>query len=97
MIRAIGESLAWMATTAPAEIAATVAPYFTDVPREVLTAALARYQANGIWSPTPHFPREAFFQLRSAMRSAGVIETEPRFEDCVDQDIVARALRQPGP
>ncbi len=92
MIRAIGESLTWMAATAPTEIAATIAPLFADVPRDVLTAALARYQANGIWSPTPHFPREAFERLRAAMRSSDVIANEPRFEDCVDEAIVTRAL-----
>lgn len=92
MIRAIGESLAWIATAEPAEIAATVAAHFPDVPQPVLAAALARYQRNGIWNPTPHFPRAAFERLRDAMKACGVITREPGFEECVDEAIVARAL-----
>lgn len=92
MIRAIGEALGWIADAAPAEIAATIAAHFPDTPRDVLAAALARYQRNGIWSPTPRFPRAAFLRLRDTMKSCGVIATEPRFEDCVDEAIVTRAL-----
>jgi len=92
MIRAIGEALAWVARATPAEIAETVAPLFPEIGRDVLTASLARYQCNGIWSATPHFPRDAFESLRAAMRSAGVIAREPLFEECVDEAIVAGAL-----
>lgn len=92
MIRAIAEALAWIAKAAPEEIAGTVAPLFPDMKRAVLTAALARYQRNGIWAATPHFPRDAFRSLRTAMRSAGVIPREPAFEECVDEAIVTSAL-----
>ena len=92
MIRAMAKSLAWIAQAPAEEIAATVAPLFPDVPRAALAAALARYQAAALWSPTPHFPRAAFEQLRGAMQSAGVIKGAPAFEVCVDEAIVARAL-----
>lgn len=92
MTRAMAESLAWIAQAPAAEIAETIAPMFADVPRAALTTALARYQAMALWSPTPHFPRAAFERLRDAMASAGVIRGAPRFEDCVDEAIVARAL-----
>ena len=92
MIRAMAEALAWMYATSAEEIAATVAPLFADVPRAALTAALARYQGLRLWSPTPHFPREAFEQLRGAMQTAGVIKGAPAFEVCVDEAIVTRAL-----
>jgi NitT/TauT family transport system substrate-binding protein len=92
MIRAMAAALAWVAEAAPAEIAATVAPMFPDVPREALTASLARYQSLALWSPTPHFPRAAFDQLQGAMRSAGIIKGAPAFEVCVDEAIVTQAL-----
>ncbi len=92
MIRGIAEALAWIAKATPEQIAQTVAPLFPDMDRAVLTAALARYQANGIWAATPHFPRDAFESLRTAMKSAGVIPREPSFEECVDDAIVASAL-----
>jgi hypothetical protein len=65
---------------------------FPEVPKAALTTALARYQALGLWSATPHFPRAAFDQLQGAMRSAGVITGAPAFEACVDEAIVTRAL-----
>lgn len=92
MIRAMAEALSWIYAAPPEEIAATVAPMFPDVPRAALTASLARYQGLGLWSRTPHFPREAFEQLQRAMRSAGVIKGAPAFEACVDEAIVTRAL-----
>lgn len=92
MIRAMAEALAWIAKAPPEEIAATVAPLFPEVPGAALTVALARYQALALWSPTPHFPRVAFEQLRGAMRTAGILQGSPAFEVCVDEAIVARAL-----
>jgi NitT/TauT family transport system substrate-binding protein len=92
MIRAMAAALAFVKTAPPTAIADAVAPMFADVPRPTLAAALARYQAAGLWSPTPHFPRPAFDQLQRAMRSAGVITGAPAFEACVDEAIVTRAL-----
>ncbi|WP_137128227.1 ABC transporter substrate-binding protein [Roseomonas sp. HF4] len=92
MIRAMARALAWVNAAPPAEIAATVAPLFPDVPRAALTAALARYQGLGLWPATPHFPRAAFDQLQGAMRSASILKGAPAFEACVDEAIVARAL-----
>ncbi|MEO3470787.1 ABC transporter substrate-binding protein [Roseomonas sp. CAU 1739] len=93
MIRAMAHALAWIAEAPPEEIAATIAPMFRDVPRDALATALARYQALHLWSPTPHFPREAFEQLRRAMTTAGILKGAPTFEACVDEDIVTHALR----
>lgn len=92
MIRAMAEALAWIYATPAEEIAATVAPLFPEVPRGALATSLARYQGLQLWSPTPHFPRAAFEQLRRAMQTAGVLQGSPEFDACVDEAIVTRAL-----
>ncbi len=92
MIRAMAAALRWIAQAAPEEIAATIAPLFPDVQVPALTTSLARYQGVGLWSPTPHFPRAAFEQLRRAMTTAGILTGAPSFEECVDEAIVTRAL-----
>ncbi|MDB5381270.1 MAG: nitrate/sulfonate/bicarbonate transporter substrate-binding protein [Rhodospirillales bacterium] len=92
MIRAIAESLEWIYASQPAEIAATVAAYFPDIESAMLTAALARYQGKRLWSPTPHFPRDAFTRLRDSMATAGQLPRLPSFEECVDEAIVTQAL-----
>ena len=92
MIRAMAAALAWIAQAPPTEIAGTVASLFPEVPLPALTTALARYQGLALWSPTPHFPRAAFEQLRGAMQTAGILQGSPAFDVCVDEAIVARAL-----
>ncbi len=92
MVRAMAATLAWITAAPPAEIAATVAPYFPDLPAEVLTGSLGRCQRLGLWAATPRFPRDAFERLRDAMLSCGVIDTAPAFELCVDEALVERAL-----
>ncbi|MBR0663453.1 ABC transporter substrate-binding protein [Roseomonas hellenica] len=92
MIRAIGEALAWIASAEPAEIAATIAPLFPDLPFPLLSRALTRYKAKQLWATDPRFPRIAFDRLRDSMASAGQLPRLPSFEECVDEAIVDRAL-----
>jgi NitT/TauT family transport system substrate-binding protein len=94
MIRALRDALAWIADAEPAEIAATIAPLFPDLPQPLLARALGRYRANGIWTADPRFPRAAFDRLLTSMASAGQLPRLPSFEDCVDEAIVERALAE---
>jgi NitT/TauT family transport system substrate-binding protein len=91
MVRGIAAMQRWLHEAAPAEIAATVASYFPDFDRALLERAIARYRGLGIWSRTPHFPREAFDTLQAAMLGAGAIARAPGFAACVDAAIVAEA------
>jgi len=92
MVRALAAALSWTNAAAPDALAATLAPFFPDLPRETARAALVRCQALGLWSATPRFPRDAFGRLRDAMLSAGALEHAPSFEACVDEALVEEAL-----
>lgn len=92
VVRAMAATLAWIVAAQAEEIAATVAPFFPDVPAEVLRASLARYQRLRLWPSTPRFPRAAFERLRGAMLACGVIAAAPDFEACVDDALVQDAL-----
>jgi NitT/TauT family transport system substrate-binding protein len=83
---------AWLHAAEPAEIAATVAPFFGDADRNVLERAIGRYKRLELWSRTPHFPKEAFENLESAMIAAGAITRRPGFAACVDTALEAEAL-----
>ena len=92
MIRAIAATQRWLHDAEPAEIVATVAPFFENADRGVLERAIGRYKRLELWSRTPHFPQEAFETLESAMITAGAITRRPGFAACVDTALEAEAL-----
>ncbi len=92
MLRGLARSLAWVAANPPEALAETVAPYFPDLAPALLTAALARYKAMGLWTQDPFYPEEAFTRLETAMHSAGAIRRRPGFAATADNAIVAEAL-----
>ncbi|MCC7427775.1 MAG: ABC transporter substrate-binding protein [Alphaproteobacteria bacterium] len=92
IIRAMAETQAWIKTASAAEIAATVAPRFQDVPQGRLQHAIARYQSLGIWCETPHFPADALARLAGAMISSGAMTHHPGYDLCVDAELVESAL-----
>jgi NitT/TauT family transport system substrate-binding protein len=92
MIRGLARTLAWVAENPAVALAETVAPYFPDLAPALLTAALTRYKANGLWTSDPFYPEEAFARLETAMHSAGAIRRKPGFAATADNAIVAEAL-----
>jgi len=92
LIRATAESLAWIRKADAAEIAATLAPRFPDVPQDRLRRALARYQSLGIWAETPRFPADALDRLATAMVTSGAMTHHPGYDLCVDAELVESAL-----
>jgi NitT/TauT family transport system substrate-binding protein len=92
MVRGLARTLGWVAASPAEALAETVAPYFPDLAPELLTTALARYKAIGLWTPDPFYPEEAFARLETAMHSAGAIRRRPGFDATADNAIVAEAL-----
>lgn len=92
MVRGMARTLDWLGVASAPAVAAAVAPFFPDVAPEVLSAAILRYQALGIWAATPVFSRVAFNRLQDSMLAAGAIARAPGFDACVDPAITADAL-----
>lgn len=92
MLRGIAATQAWLHATGPAEIGATIAPFFAGTDPALLATAIARYRLLGIWARTPHFPPPAFAMLEAAMLGAGAIARAPGFAACVDNAVVEEAL-----
>ena len=85
MVRATRRTLAWVAEHGAAELADAVAPYYPDVPREILASSFQRYRDAGLWSRTPDVSRQGFAQLADSLKSGGFISRDHSYEDCVDQ------------
>ncbi|MBX9700794.1 MAG: ABC transporter substrate-binding protein [Acetobacteraceae bacterium] len=94
MLRGLATTLAWVAASPPEALAETVASYFPDLPQPLLASAFRRYKGQGLWTPDPFYPEEAFTRLETAMFTAGAITRKPGFAATADNAIVAEALSE---
>ncbi|HVH80972.1 MAG TPA: ABC transporter substrate-binding protein [Stellaceae bacterium] len=92
MVRAIYKTQQWVHAQPPSALAALIADYFPALDRDVLTNALARYKAHGVWGTDPILPEEGFDQLRRALLSAGFLSHTVPFEDCVDSRLAEEVV-----
>jgi NitT/TauT family transport system substrate-binding protein len=84
MTRAIGHVQDWLAEHGAEDLAAAVAPFFPDLPGDILAHALARYRAAALWARMPAVSRQGFARLADSLLSGGFIARTPIYEDCVD-------------
>jgi NitT/TauT family transport system substrate-binding protein len=94
MVRAIHATQRWLAGASGAEIAATVAGYFPDVPARILAAAYDRYKALGIWGRDPVLPRAGYERLRESLVSGGFVAPGAPFEQAVDNSLATAVLAE---
>jgi ABC-type nitrate/sulfonate/bicarbonate transport system substrate-binding protein len=83
MTRAVKSMQAWLGTHGPGELAALTAPYYPDVPPDILAGALRRYGEAGIWAGSPDMSREGFGRLAESLVSGGFLKRMPSYEECV--------------
>jgi NitT/TauT family transport system substrate-binding protein len=84
MTRAIGHMQAWLAEHDAEELATATAPFYPDIPGDLLARALARYRGAGVWARTPAVSHQGFARLADSLESGGFIARTPPYEDCVD-------------
>jgi NitT/TauT family transport system substrate-binding protein len=87
MVRAVGHVQDLLAVQGPDALAAATAPYYPDVPPDILTDSLLRYGSSGIWSGSPEISRPGFSRLAESLFSGGFLSRLPRYEDCVHQAV----------
>jgi len=93
VIRGLARTLAWFDEAAPVAIAATIAPFFPDLPADLIARCVARYRALRLWTRDPRFPPEALTRLETAMLSAGAIRRSPGYAGLVAEELTERALQ----
>ena len=76
MVRATRRTLGWVAEHSAEELADAVAPYYPDVPREILASSFQRYRDAGLWSRTPEVSRQGFARLADSLKSGGFISRD---------------------
>ena len=92
MVRAVHRTQQWIHTCSAAELAATVSPFFPALDSGVLTGALARYQAQGVWGRDPVLPKDGFDRLRNSLVSSEFIRRPASYAACVDNRLARQVL-----
>ena len=85
--RAVKSMQAWLGTHGPGELAALTAPYYPDVPPDILAGALRRYGEAAIWAGSPAMSREGFARLAESLVSGGFLRRMPSYEACVEEGL----------
>ena len=92
MVRAIYRTQLWVHAQPPAALAELIAGYFPALDRGVLTNALARYKAQGVWSTEPVLSQEGFDQLQRALLATGFLSHSVPFTDCADNSLAEEVI-----
>jgi len=92
MVRAIHRTQQWIHACSAAELAATVSPFFPGLASGVLTGAIARYQAQGVWGRDPVLPKDGFDRLQNGLVSSGFIRCPASYAACVDNRYASQGL-----
>lgn len=92
MARAIYTAQRRVAAEPPEALARLIAPYFPALDRDVLTGALARYRAQGVWGSDPILPEAGFDRLRRALLGSGFLKRAVPFAECVDNRLAEAAV-----
>lgn len=96
MTRAMAKTLDWLQTSTPEDVWRAVAAYFPRLDGALFAAAVARYQALGLWGADPTLPREGFDRLKQAMLSGGALGRDIPYEECVEPRFAEMVARGQG-
>jgi NitT/TauT family transport system substrate-binding protein len=84
VIRALAKTQQWLYAHSGKELAEVVAPFFSNVPQELLVRSLRRYLDAGLWARDPAMSKQGFERLGSSFLSGGALKRAPVFENCAD-------------
>jgi NitT/TauT family transport system substrate-binding protein len=94
MVRAMYRTQRWLAAASPEAIATAIGRYFPTLDAGVLSRALARYQAQGVWAEEPVLSEDGFARLRRALLGSGFLKREVPFAECVDNRLAEGVVAQ---
>jgi NitT/TauT family transport system substrate-binding protein len=92
MVQAVYQTQQWVQANPPEVLAELIAGYFPALDRGVLTGALTRYKAQGVWGTDPILPEEGFDCLRRALIATGFLSRTVPFADCVDNRLAEEVV-----
>jgi NitT/TauT family transport system substrate-binding protein len=97
MTRAMYRTQQWIATHSATDLAACVTPFFPDLPRPTLAAALERYMTLRLWNRTPVLRPEGLAWLDAACRSGSYIQHSVPYDRCMDMRFATQVVAETPP
>ncbi len=94
MVRALQEAQTWLHAADAATVADMAHCYFPDLDASVLTGAIDRYRALGVWGRNPRLPVVGFVRLKMSLLSGGFIARDVPFDSCVDNSIADAVIAE---
>jgi NitT/TauT family transport system substrate-binding protein len=89
MTRATARMLDWLYANPAEELAAAVASFFPDIPKDILASSLRRYKDAGLWSRETRMIPQGFVRLAQSLHSGGFIARTPSYDECVEPTLNA--------
>ena len=97
LVRGLYRTQKWLRTRPPEALADSVQSFFPSVPPTLLRAAVARYQALGIWGHNPILPRVGYDRLKAGLVSGRFVRQGAPFEQAVDNSLAEEVVREDPP
>jgi NitT/TauT family transport system substrate-binding protein len=97
LVRGLYRTQKWLHASPPEPLAEAVRPFFPAVPADLLRAAIARYQALGVWGKNPVLPRAGYDRLAAGLVSGDFVEAAVPFERAVDNSLAEEVIREDPP
>jgi NitT/TauT family transport system substrate-binding protein len=93
-VRGLYRTQKWLHARPPEALADAVQSFFPSVPATLLRAAVARYQALGIWGRNPIMPRAGYDRLKAGLISGSFVREGAPFESAVDNSLAEEVVRE---
>jgi NitT/TauT family transport system substrate-binding protein len=82
-VRGFSRALQWLANRDALEIGKAIAPFFPDVPPDLIAQAVARYQSQNTWPADPSLGQPEYDGLQEILVSAGLVKERQPYEKVV--------------
>lgn len=92
---AIEKGQQYVSTHSPEEIAAVIAPFFTDIDKDVLVNVVKRYKNNDTWPTDITIDQQEFDHLKAIMKEAGELKQDVPYDTVVNTQFAAKAKTSP--
>ena len=90
---ALQKGMDYVQTHTPEEIAKVIQPQFKETDLDTITAIVTRYYEQDTWKEDLIFEQESFDLLQNILEEAGELPAWTPYEDLVNTDFAAQAVR----
>ncbi|MER1986194.1 MAG: ABC transporter substrate-binding protein [Solibacillus sp.] len=91
--KALYKAQTWVYEQPAKTVAASIAPYFEDTELALIEQVVERYRAQKSYATDPIIDEQEFQNLLNVMKEAGVLQSEPQYEDLVNRAFADKVVK----